>query len=225
MTRTKIILLASLLILIIALLWWAPPDLLTLDNLKARQADIELYRASHPLTAILVYCGIYILVTALSIPGAVIMTLAGGAIFGLLSGTIWVSISSTIGATLAFLVSRFFFQEAVRARFGTRLATIDENFRKDGPYYLFSMRLVPAIPFFLINLAMGLTPIKTSHYILASWLGMLPATIVYVNAGTQLARLDSLSGILSPPLLLSFLLLAAFPYLARGFLQLLRPAK
>ena len=153
------------------------------------------------------------------------MTLAGGAIFGLISGTVWVSISSTIGATLAFLVSRFFFQDTVRQRFAARLGSIDENFRKDGAYYLFSMRLVPAIPFFLINLAMGLTAIRSSQYIVASWLGMLPATIVYVNAGTQLARLDSLSGILSPSLIFSFLLLAAFPYLARALLNMVQTVK
>ena len=151
------------LLTISAIVWWLPPDLLTLDNLKARQADIERYRSNHPLLAVFVYCGLYIVVTALSIPGAAILTLSGGAIFGLLYGTIWVSISSTIGATLAFLLSRFFFQKAVKNKFGSKLNAIEENFKKDGPFYLFSMRLVPVIPFFLINLAMGLTPIKTAH--------------------------------------------------------------
>lgn len=222
MPKNKLGLLLVFLLAVIAVVWWLPPDLLTLNNLKAKQATIELYRANHPLLAVLVYCGVYIIVTALSIPGAAILTLSGGAIFGLMYGTIWVSISSTIGATLAFLLSRFFFQKAVKIKFGDKLNTIEENFKKDGPFYLFSMRLVPVIPFFLINLAMGLTPVKTTHYMLASWAGMLPATIVFVNAGTQLAKLDSLSGILSPPLIFSFLLLATFPYITRWALKLIK---
>jgi uncharacterized membrane protein YdjX (TVP38/TMEM64 family) len=221
-SKNKLGLLLVFLLAVIAIVWWLPPDLLTLDNLKAKQADIELYRANHPLLTVLMYCSVYIIVTALSIPGAAILTLSGGAIFGLLYGTIWVSISSTIGATLAFLLSRFFFQKAVKNKFGDKLNAIEKNFEKDGPFYLFSLRLVPVIPFFLINLAMGLTPVKTAHYMLASWAGMLPATIVYVNAGTQLAKLDSLSGILSPPLIFSFLLLATFPYIARWALKLIK---
>jgi uncharacterized membrane protein YdjX (TVP38/TMEM64 family) len=221
-SKNKLGLLLAFIFAIAAIVWWLPPDLLTLDNLKAKQADIELYRAEHPWLAVFMYCSVYIFVTALSIPGAAILTLSGGAIFGLMYGTIWVSISSTIGATLAFLLSRFFFQKAVKNKFGDKLNTIEDNFKKDGPFYLFSMRLVPAIPFFLINLAMGLTPIKTAHYMLASWAGMLPATIVYVNAGTQLVKLDSLSGILSPPLIISFLLLATFPYIARWALKLIK---
>lgn len=222
MSKTKLGLLISLLLAIIAIIWWLPPDLLTLDNLKARQADIELYRSKHPALAVFLFCSIYIVFTALSIPGAVFLTLIAGAIFGLLYGTIWVSISSTIGATLAFLISRFFFQQAVKQKFGDRLNNIEANLKKDGAFYLFSMRLVPAIPFFVINLVMGLTPIKISQYILASWLGMLPGTAVYVNAGTQLSKLDSLSGILSPPIIISFLLLASFPYIARKLLSILK---
>lgn len=224
MSKNKLILLAALLIAIGALIWWLPGDLLTLENIKDRQADIEAYRAANPVLSVLLYCAIYVLVTAASIPGAVFMTLLGGAIFGLFYGSIWVSISSTIGATLAFLLSRFFFQSAVKNKFGDRLKSIEENFARDGAYYLFSMRLVPAIPFFAINLLMGLTPIRVSHYMLASWVGMFPATVVYVNAGTQLSRLESLGGILSPPLIVSFLLLAMFPYIARWLLNRFRPA-
>lgn len=222
MSRTKLGLLLTFILAIVTIVWWLPPDLLTLENLKARQADIELYRSNNPMLAVLIYCSVYIIVTALSIPGAVILTLTGGAIFGLLYGTIWISISSTIGATLAFLLSRFFFQNAVKQKFGDKLNAIEENFKKDGAFYLFSMRLVPAIPFFVINLAMGLTPIKVWQYVLASWTGMLAGTIVYVNAGTQLSKLDSLSGILSPPIIISFLLLAAFPYIARKLLKLIK---
>lgn len=224
MSKTKLGLLILLVLSVIALIWWLPDELLTLENLKIRQADIAAYRTAHPVITVLVYCVIYILFTGLSIPGAAVLTLLGGAIFGLFYGTIWVSISSTIGATLAFLLSRFFFQNAVKQKFGTRLKTIEENFAKDGAFYLFSMRLVPVFPFFVINLVMGLTPIKVLHYILASWIGMLPATVVYVNAGTQLSRLESLGGILSTPLILSFVLLACFPYIARWVLNRLRPA-
>ncbi len=220
MSKTKLSLLLVLLLTIVAIIWWLPPDLLTLENLKARQADIELYRSKHPVLVVLIYCSVYIVFTALSIPGAVFLTLIGGAIFGLFYGTIWISISSTTGATLAFLMSRFFFQQAVKEKFGDRLNAIEENLRKDGAFYLFSMRLVPAIPFFIVNLVMGLTPIKTLHYVLASWSGMLAGTIVYVNAGTQLSKLESLSGILSPPVVFSFLLLASFPYIARKLLSL-----
>ncbi len=220
MSKTKLSLLLVILLAIIAIIWWLPPDLLTLENLKTRQTDIELYRSKHPVLTVLIYCGVYIVFTALSIPGAVFLTLIGGAIFGLFYGTIWISISSTTGATLAFLMSRFFFQQAVKEKFGDRLNAIEENLRKDGAFYLFSMRLVPAIPFFVINLVMGLTPIKTLHYVLASWSGMLAGTIVYVNAGTQLSKLESLSGILSPPIVFSFLLLASFPYIARKLLSL-----
>ncbi len=220
MSKTKLSLLLVLLLATITIIWWLPPDLLTLENLKARQADIELYRSKHPVLTVLIYCSVYIVFTALSIPGAVFLTLIGGAIFGLFYGTIWISISSTTGATLAFLMSRFFFQQAVKQKFGDRLNAIEENLKRDGAFYLFSMRLVPAIPFFVINLVMGLTPIRTLHYVLASWSGMLAGTIVYVNAGTQLSKLESLSGILSPSIIFSFLLLASFPYIARKLLSL-----
>ena len=222
MSKSKLGLLITLVLAIAAIIWWLPEDFLTLDNLKARQSDIEHFRQSNPLLSVLIYCGIYILFTALSIPGAAILTLAGGAIFGLFYGTIWVSISSTIGATLAFLLSRYFFKDAVKQKFGDKIATIEENFKKDGAFYLFSLRLVPVFPFFVINILMGITAIKTAAYAMVSWAGMLPATIVYVNAGTQLSKLDSLSGILSPPIIFSFVLLAAFPFIARKLLSILR---
>ncbi len=222
MSKSKLGLLITLVLAITAIIWWLPEDFLTLDNLKARQSDIEQFRQSNPLLSVLIYCGIYILFTALSIPGAAILTLAGGAIFGLFYGTIWVSISSTIGATLAFLLSRYFFKDAVKQKFGDKINTIEENFEKDGAFYLFSLRLVPVFPFFVINILMGMTAIKTAAYAMVSWAGMLPASIVYVNAGTQLSKLDSLSGILSPPIIFSFVLLAAFPFIARKLLSILR---
>jgi len=221
-SKTKLGILIALLLAIAGIIWWLPADLLTLDNLKARQADITQFRINRPALTVLLFCGVYIAFAALSIPGAAILTLAAGAIFGLAYGTLWVSISSTIGATLAFLMSRYFFQDAVKRKFGDKISTIEENFKRDGAFYLFSMRLVPAFPFFIVNLLMGLTPIKTSSYVLASWAGMLAGTAVYVNAGTQLSKLNSLSGILSPQIILSFVLLAAFPYVARRLLALFR---
>lgn len=222
MSKSKLSILLALLLAIAAFIWWLPPDLLTLENLKARQAEIEQFRINMPILTALLFCATYIFFAALSIPGATIMTIAAGAIFGLLYGTIWVSISSTIGATLAFLMSRYFFQDAVKRKFGDKIQTIEDNFDKDGAFYLFSMRLVPAFPFFAVNLLMGLTPIKVSAYVFASWAGMLAGTAVYVNAGTELSKLESLSGILSPRIILSFLLLATFPFIARRLLKLFK---
>lgn len=221
-SKTKLALLFMIVLVIAAIIFWLPPDLLTLEGLKSKQADIEAYRASNPVLSVLLFCGIYIVAAALSIPGATVLTLASGAIFGLFYGTIWVSISSTIGATLAFLLSRYFFKDVVRQKFGERLEAMERNLEKDGPFYLFSLRLVPVIPFFVINLLMGLTPIKTLTYAVVSWAGMLAGTMVYVNAGTQLSKLESLKGILSPVILGSFVLLAAFPFIARYLLGLFK---
>ena len=171
---------------------------------------------------ILLYSGVYIAVTAASIPGALMLTLLGGAIFGFLLGTLVVLLSATIGATIAFLVARYLFDDLVQKRMGERLASIRENFRKEGALYLFSLRLVPVIPFFAINLLMGLTSIRTTTYFGASLIGMAPGTMVFVNAGTQLAILDSIKGLLSPALIGSFLLLAIFPYIARYLLKLVK---
>lgn len=188
---------------------------LNLATLKASQDDIAAYRAAKPLLAAGVYFAVYVVVTALSLPGAALLTLAGGAVFGLWTGLVIVSFASTIGATLAFLISRFLLRDWVLARFGARLKTIDEGVRRDGAFYLFTLRLVPAFPFFLINLLMGLTAMKARTFYWVSQLGMLAGTVVYVNAGTQLARVDALAGIVSPGLLASFALLGVFPLLAR----------
>ena len=188
---------------------------LNLATLKASQDDIAAYRAAKPLLAAGVYFAVYVVVTALSLPGAALLTLAGGAVFGLWTGLLIVSFASTIGATLAFLISRFLLRDWVLARFGARLKTIDEGVRRDGAFYLFTLRLVPAFPFFLINLLMGLTAMKARTFYWVSQLGMLAGTVAYVNAGTQLAQVDSLAGIVSPGLLASFALLGVFPLLAR----------
>ncbi|MDP3439527.1 MAG: FAD-dependent oxidoreductase, partial [Azonexus sp.] len=168
------------------------------------------------------YFFVYVVATALSFPGATLLTLAGGAIFGLLWGTVIVSFASTIGATLAFLISRFLLRDWVAGRFGQRLVAIDAGVKREGAFYLFTLRLVPVFPFFLVNLLFGLTAMKTRTYYWVSQLGMLAGTVVYVNAGTQLAKLDSLSGILSPGLLGSFVLLGIFPLMARKLVEIVR---
>ena len=189
--------------------------ILTLEGIKGSLSQFESWRTSSPLLAVAGFFGIYVLVTALSLPGAAVMTLVGGALFGLLWGTVIISFASSIGALLAFLVSRYLLQETVQSKFGDRLKTLNEGVEKDGAFYLFTLRLVPIFPFFMINLLMGLTPIKARTFYWVSQVGMLAGTLVYVNAGTQLAQLESLSGILSPGLILSFVLLGIFPLLAR----------
>ncbi|HEY8038098.1 MAG TPA: FAD-dependent oxidoreductase [Methylobacter sp.] len=200
-------------------------DYLTLETLKAQQAAIQTYRSNHPGLSVVIYMLIYIAVTGLSLPGATLLTLAGGAVFGLLWGTLIVSFASTIGATLAFLSARFLFRDQVKARFGDRLNVINKGVDKDGALYLFTLRLVPIFPFFVINLAMGLTTLKTKTFYWVSQIGMLAGTVVYVNAGTQLGKLESLSGILSPGLIGSFALLGIFPLLASKVVEAIKANK
>ncbi len=198
---------------------------LSLDFFKGQQSAIEAWRAAHPAAAALYYFLAYVAVTGLSLPGAAVMTLAGGAVFGLLWGTILVSFASSAGATLAFLASRFLLRDWVGQRFGERLRAINAGIEREGGFYLFTLRLVPAFPFFLINLAMGLTAIRTRTFYWVSQAGMLLGTIVYVNAGTQLAKIESLSGILSPALIGSFALLGIFPLIAKKITEHLRMKK
>jgi dihydrolipoamide dehydrogenase len=174
----------------------------------------EVYR-QQPFPVLGLFFLLYLAVTAVSLPGAAILTLAAGALFGLLAGTILVSFASTLGATLAFLIVRYLFRDTVERRFGTRLQRINEGIRKDGAYYLFTLRLVPLFPFFLINMLMALTPVRTWTFFWVSQLGMLPGTLVYVNAGTQLARVTSPEDLLTPSLVAAFVLLGLFPWLAR----------
>ncbi len=193
-----------------------------LHTLKAQQIQLVAWQEEHPYLLAALYILVYVVVTALSLPGAAVMTLAGGAIFGLWRGVLLVSFASSIGAALAMLVSRYLLRDWVQQRFGKRLQRIDAGIRRDGAFYLFGLRLVPIFPFFVINLLMGLTPIRLGTYYGVSQLGMLPATFVYVNAGTQLARIDSLSGLLSPRLIGAFALLALLPWISRWALERLR---
>jgi pyruvate/2-oxoglutarate dehydrogenase complex dihydrolipoamide dehydrogenase (E3) component/uncharacterized membrane protein YdjX (TVP38/TMEM64 family) len=197
-------------------------DYLTLANLKARQSELAALVAQRPLLAIGGFFLFYVAVTALSLPGAAIMTLAAGAIFGLLLGTLVVSFASAIGASLAFLSSRYLLRDWVQGRFGKRVKAIDRGIEKDGAFYLLTLRLIPAFPFFLINLAMGLTRMRLPTFYLVSQVGMLAGTLVYVNAGTRLAQIQSTSDILSPALIGSFVLLGLFPLLAKFALAALR---
>jgi pyruvate/2-oxoglutarate dehydrogenase complex dihydrolipoamide dehydrogenase (E3) component/uncharacterized membrane protein YdjX (TVP38/TMEM64 family) len=187
---------------------------LTFENVKAQQAALQQTFDAHPWRTALAYFAAYVAVTGLSLPGAAVMTLVGGAVFGLLWGTVIVSFASSIGATLAFLASRFLLRDWVQARFGRALRALNEGFAREGGFYLFTLRLIPAVPFFAINLAMGLVPIRAWTFYWVSQLGMLAGTLVYVNAGTQLAQIDSPRGILSPGLVGAFLLLGFFPLIA-----------
>lgn len=215
----RILLAILLLSALLLLLMLEPSRYLNLDYLVEQQQDFRDWYAMNQGLAIIGYFLAYIVITALSIPGATVMTLAGGAVMGLGIGVLVISFASTIGATLAFLASRYLFRDLVQQRFANRLETINEGFEREGAYYLFTLRLIPIIPFFLINLLMGLTPMRVRTYFLVSQVGMLPATIVYVNAGTQLGQLESITGLVSPGLLLSFALLGIFPLLVKKLLE------
>ncbi|UVW30047.1 FAD-dependent oxidoreductase [Massilia sp. H6] len=197
----------------------------TLEFLKARQQAFQAYYDANPVRAIGVFFGLYVLVTALSLPGAALMTLAGGALFGLGAGTLIVSFASAIGATLAFFVSRYFLRDWTRQHFRSQADAIDKNVARDGAFYLLTLRLVPLFPFFLTNLVVALTSIRAWTYYWVSQLGMLPGTIAYVNAGTQLAGIDSLAGILSPAVLASFAVLGLLPIVAKFGLGMVRTRK
>lgn len=223
--RSKIVLLLVIAGLVAAFFIFDLGQYLTLDYLKSKQQAFDAYYRENRLTTLLIYAAIYILVTALSLPGAAVMTLAGGALFGLWAALVVVSFASSIGATLAFLVSRFLLRDWVQGKFGDKLGAINAGVEKEGAFYLFSLRLVPIFPFFVINLVMGLTPLKATLFYLVSQVGMLPGTFVYVNAGTQLGQIEGLSGILSPGLLLSFALLGIFPLIAKKVLGVLQARK
>ena len=209
---------AAIIVLIILFKVLGLGQYLTLDYLKASQDKFAQLYANHRLAVIAVYMTIYIIVTALSLPGAVVMTLAGGALFGFWIGIFVVSFASTIGATLACFVARFLLRDWVQNKFGGKLSAINKGIEEEGAFYLFSLRLVPIFPFFVINLVMGLTSIKFITFYWVSQIGMLPGTMVFVNAGKELARIESLSGILSPGLIISFVILGLFPITVKKIL-------
>lgn len=228
MSKGRIAVVVLVAVLVVAFFWFDLGRYLGLEYLKSRQADIDAFYRDNPVVVLTAYFAAYVAVTGLSLPGAAIMTLAGGAVFGLLWGTVLVSFASTLGATVAFIVSRYILREGIQRRYGDRLKAINAGIERDGAFYLFTLRLVPAFPFFVINLVMGLTPMRTLTFAFVSQVGMLPGTIVFVNAGTQLARIESLQGILSPVLIGSFVLLGVFPLIAKravGFVKSRRGAR
>lgn len=222
MNKSKLLVLSAVITAIAAFFYFDLNTLLTLENFKSQQEAITDYYQSNRLLTVMVFFAAYVAVTGLSLPGAAVMTLVAGAIFGLLWGVIIVSFASTMGATLAFLVSRFILRDSVQQKFGDRLKTINKGVEKDGAFYLFALRLVPAVPFFVINMVMGLTPIRALTFYWVSQVGMLPGTVVYVFAGTQIAEINSVGGIFSADIIGAFVLLAIFPFLARKCLDWLK---
>jgi pyruvate/2-oxoglutarate dehydrogenase complex dihydrolipoamide dehydrogenase (E3) component/uncharacterized membrane protein YdjX (TVP38/TMEM64 family) len=218
----KLLVLVAAVLLAAAFFAFGGHRYLTFESIKAQQAAIQSYYAGHPWQTAAGFFLIYIAVTAVSLPGAAVMTLVAGAIFGLLWGTVIVSFASSIGATLAYLASRFLFRDWVQQKFGQQLRAINEGVEKEGGFYLFTLRLIPAVPFFVINLAMGLTPIRAWTFYWVSQIGMLAGTIVFVNAGTQLAAIESASGILSPGLIGAFVLLGIFPLIAKKIVDVVK---
>jgi pyruvate/2-oxoglutarate dehydrogenase complex dihydrolipoamide dehydrogenase (E3) component/uncharacterized membrane protein YdjX (TVP38/TMEM64 family) len=223
--RQRLILIAVIAAAIVAFIALDLGRFLSLAYLQEQRGALIAWRDAQPLAATLGFFAVYVLVTALSLPGAAILTLAGGAIFGLWWGVLIVSFASTIGATGAFLVARYLARDAIQARYGERLKAINQGIEKEGAFYLFTLRLVPIFPFFLINLLLGLTRMRATTFFWVSQLGMFPGTLVYVNAGTQLAELQSLGGILSPGLIGAFVLLGVFPLIAKKLVDALKARK
>ena len=209
--------------------WTQYRDALTLDNLATQEAVLRGYQQSHPVLVYGAVFVLYVVVTGLSLPGATILTLTFGWYFGFWRGVLLVSFSSTAGATLAFLLSRYILRDAVQSRFGERLAGFNAALEREGAFYLFTLRLIPAVPFFVINVVMGLTPLRVWTYWWVSQLGMLAGTAVYVYAGSSVPDLATLAergagGILSPQLIAAFVLLGIFPIFVKKAMQRLRPA-
>ena len=221
----KIAILAALAALIAAYFAFDLGSYLTLEGIKQVAGEVSGFYARNPLLVLAAFFLTYVAVTAASLPGAAVMTLAAGALFGLVEGTILVSFASTIGATLAFLSSRYVLRDSIEARFGDRLKAINDGLERDGAFYLFTLRMIPAIPFFVINLVMGLTRIRTWTFVWVSQLGMLLGTIAFVNAGTQLAQIESMSGLLSPTLIGSFIFLGIVPWIAKGIVGMIQRRK
>ena len=195
-------------------------EYLQLSALQLWQGDVKLFLSQFPVTSACVYFVIYILITGFSLPGAVVLTLAGGWFFGLLKGVVLVSFASSLGAFMAFLCARFLLRDfLLKSRFKEQIISISDNIKKEGVYYLLTLRLIPLFPFFMVNLAMGLTSMRPRTFFFVSQLGMLPATLLYVNAGTQLAEIETLRDVMSFPVLISFSLLGIFPLVIRYFLK------
>jgi len=223
--KIKIGLLILIMLTIIAFFFYDIQQYATLDYIKAKQQNIFEYYKQNVFFVLVLFIFLYVLVTALSLPVATFLTLLGGALFGFSTGLIIVSFASTIGATLAFLMARFLAQNYVQKNYKKQLSKINKKFKSEGAFYLFALRLVPVFPFFIINVVMGLMTIKTWTFYWVSQLGMLPGTIVYVYAGTQLAQIETFSDITTPSMLIAFALLGLFPLIAKNFVQFMRKDK
>ena len=225
MKPSRIVLLVALVALIALFFAFDLQRFLSLEFFAAQREAIVAYRAANPWTTAIAFFLIYVLVTGTSLPGAALLTLVAGALFGLVQGVVIVSFASTLGATMAFTIARYLFRDAVRGRFGQYLTMIDRGIEKDGAFYLFALRLVPAIPFFVINLGLALTPISTWRFYWVSQLGMFFGTIVFVNAGAELGQIESVGDILSPALWISFALLGLAPLFAKKILDAIKSRK
>ena len=225
MNKTKLIVVPLIALAVLSYFTLDPGQYLTLGFAQSQLSSIQDYKNENFAQAAILYFTAYVIVTSLSIPGAIIITLSGGAIFGLLWGTLLVSFASSIGATLAFLVSRLLLRDWVESKFGDYLAPLNKGIEKEGSFYLFSIRMVPLFPFFMVNLLMGLTSIRTSSFYLVSQAGMLAGTVVYINAGSELAQISSLSGLVSAPVIFSLVLLGVFPLIAKLILNSLQRNK
>ena len=191
----------------------------TLSYIKESQESFELLYTESPVAVIAAYIVIYIITTSLSLPGAAVLTIGGGALFGLITGTLVVSFASTIGATIACFVSRFLLRGWIQGKFSEKIKKVNEGVESEGAFYLFTLRLIPVFPFWMINILIGVTKMPLFKFYWVSQLGMLPGTIVYVNAGKELAKIESLKGILSPSLILSFVLIGILPIIVKKLIS------
>ncbi len=219
MKKRQWLILGTFLVLIALFFYFDLHRVITLENFQSHRASMVDYVSENRALSILLFAFFYVTVTGLSLPGATVMTLIAGAVFGLAVGLVLVSFASTIGASVAFVLARYLFRDLVQRRFESALKPINEGVRREGAFYLFALRLVPAVPFFAINVGMGLTPMPLWTFYWVSQLGMLAGTFVYVNAGEQLGQLESISGIFSPMLIGSFVLLGLFPLIAKKVLE------
>ena len=225
MSKTKLIFAVIFASLVVSFFVFDLGQYFTLEHIKSQRESISSQFIENPIKIAGIFFIIYVAVAGLSLPGAAILTLIGGAIFGLVTGLVLVSFASSIGATLAFLVSRFLLRDSVQRKFGSNLASLNSGIEKEGGFYLFTIRLIPAFPFFIVNLLMGLTPIKTWTFYWVSQLGMLAGTAVFINAGTELGKIESLGDILSPGLIFSFVLLGVFPLIAKKAINTVKANK
>jgi uncharacterized membrane protein YdjX (TVP38/TMEM64 family) len=217
MTNSKYILLALLIAVPVLFFLSGAGDVITLENFRHKQAEINAYYNAHPMATGILYVSLYILLTSLSLPVATVLTLIGGAVFGFYWGLILVSLASSLGATCAFLLARYLFHDAVQQRYAEQLKPVNDGVRNDGAAYLFLLRMAPVFPFFIVNATMAMTPIRTAVFFPVSLVGMLPATAIFVNAGAQLSRIKTAEDILSLRVLASLALIGVFPLLMKKF--------